>query len=128
MTLFRKKVCEYVEQTYNSKIEHLWMRYPNYVVFRNNISKKWFGIIMDIPYTKLGIKKDGQVDVLNVKVFDSVLKNLLIDNTGIFDGYHIAKGNWISVLLDGTVNLDKIIKLIDESYNIVDNKYGKSQI
>ena len=120
--LLRQKVFEYVDKEYNSKIEYLWMRYPSYAVFRNNESKKWYGIVMDISYKKLGIDKDGIVDILNVKVNDFLLKDFLIDQKGIFNGYHIAKGNWISILLDGTVEINKIFELIDESYNIVSKK------
>lgn len=118
----RFKICEYVNKKYKSRIEHLWMRYPNYVVFRNDDNKKWYGIIMDIPYSKLGIDKTGIVDILNVKVSDFMLKEFLIQQSGIFSGYHIARGNWISILLDGTVAIEQIFGLIDESYNVIAKK------
>ena len=51
----REEVFEYVTNKYKSKIEYLWSRFPNYAVFRNDNNKKWYGIIMDIPYKKLGI-------------------------------------------------------------------------
>ena len=122
---FREQIYEYVKKQYNSKIEILWARYPNYAVFRNNATKKWYGIIMDIPYKKLGVDKDGIVDVLNVKVNDFMLKDLLIQQDGIFDAYHIARGNWVSILLDGTVDIKQIFGLIDLSYKAVDKKSKK---
>ena len=122
ITSFRGDIYEYVNKKYNSKIEFLWRRYPNYAVFRNNDNKKWYGIIMDIPYQKLKINKDGIVDILNVKVKNPMLKDFLIHSDGIFDGYHIARGNWISILLDGSVTINKIFDLIDESFDTVTSK------
>lgn len=126
MHSLRKKVFEYVIKKYKSKIEYLWFRYPNYAVFRNNDNKKWYGIVMDIPYKKLNIDKTGNVDILNVKVRDRLLKDLLIDQSGFFDGYHIAKGNWISILLDGTVDTKQIFGLIDESFETVKKAQKRS--
>ncbi len=37
---------------------------------------------------------------------------------GIFKGYHISRGSWISILLDGTVSLEAIYGLIDESFAV----------
>lgn len=115
----RNQIYEYVEKKYKSKIEYLWFKYPNYAVFRNNYNKKWYGIIMDIPYKKIGIDKEGYVDILNIKVGDLLLKELLIQQQGIYKAYHISRGNWISVSLDGMVDKEQIFALIDESYSIV---------
>ena len=122
---YREQIYEYVNREYGSKIEYLWMKYPNYAVFRNNVNQKWYGIIMDIPYKKLGFDSDGIVDVLNVKVADYILKNFLIQQDGFFDAYHMASGNWVSILLDGTVDLKQILGLIDESYRIVGSSNTK---
>ena len=35
---------------------------------------------------------------------------------GYFRGYHISRGNWISILLDGTVPMKEIQNLIDLSF------------
>lgn len=113
---FRFEVYNYALKKYKTKIEYLWLKYPNYAVLRNNSSNKWYGIIMDIPYSKLGIEKDGIVDILNVKVADLGFKDFLINQKGIYNGYHIARGTWVSILIDGTVELENIFNLLDESY------------
>ena len=121
---YREKVYEYIVNKYQSKIEYLWLKYPNYAVFRNNSNNKWYGIVMDVPYKKLGIDKEGKVDILNVKVADFMQKCFLTNEQGILNGYHIARGNWISILLNGTVKINQIYKFIDESFDIV-NKTAK---
>ena len=115
---FRDNVIQYVKEKYNIEFEYQWQKTPNYCVARRQENQKWFALIMDIPYYKLKIRKLEIVDVLNVKVNDPLLKDMLLERYGIFDGYHIAKGNWITILLDGTIELNQIFALIDESYNL----------
>jgi predicted DNA-binding protein (MmcQ/YjbR family) len=40
-------------------------------------------------------------------------------------GYHMNKQHWNTVLLDGTINQDLLIELINHSYNIVVAKLPK---
>ena len=35
---------------------------------------------------------------------------------GFFRGYHISRGNWISILLDGTIDFEEICRWLDKSY------------
>lgn len=43
-----------------------------------------------------------------------------VDNKKYFRGYHMNKKNWITVCLDGSVSVNEIEKLIDESYEIAE--------
>lgn len=115
------KVIEYVQTKYQAKIDFPWYKYPDYFVIRNK-NNKWFGIVMKVPYKKFNLNKEDLVDVLNVKIDDHGLYDIVVDNKTIFPGYHMAKHRWISILLDGSVDIKKIFKLIDESYITVDNK------
>ena len=115
------KVVEYVQIKYQAKIDFPWYKYPDYFVIRNK-NNKWFGIVMKVPYKKFKLNKDDLVDVLNVKIDDHGIYDIVVDNKTIFPGYHMAKHKWISILLDGSVDIKKIFKLIDESYITVDNK------
>ena len=103
----RQQIYSYAQKKYNTKIEYLWFKYPNYGVLRNNTSNKWYAI-----------NKNEIVDVLNIKVEDEMLKDFLLHQNGIFRGYHMSKNNWISVLLDGTVNIQNIYNLLDQSYSL----------
>lgn len=84
-------------------------------VFRNKNNKKWYGIIMNIDYKKF-YKKDGKVDIMNIKLNPSKIDNL-INEDGFFRAFHMNKKSWVSIILDDTVKDEKIMKLIDESYN-----------
>jgi len=124
---FREKIYDYVKNNYGCEIEHLWFRFPGYAVFRRRDSGKWFGIIMDIKASKFGIDRVEYVDVLNVKISDFIYRDLLLQQNGIFKGYHMGH-NWISVLLTGSVSFEQICELIDLSYESVGGKIkGKKE-
>ena len=116
MTSFREKAIAYIQKKYGGKIEYPWMRFPEYGVFRHTDNQKWYVLFMDLPRSRLGLHGDEIVDVLNVKLDDLFLRELLLKQDGFFPGYHISRGNWISVLLDGTVAFDEICGLIDRSF------------
>ena len=111
-------VIEYVQQQYGAEPEHPWMRFPDYTVFRHAGNRKWFGLIMNIPKDRLEPGGSEIVDVLNVKLSDPLLVDLLAGQPGYYRGYHISRGNWVSILLDGTVPLDEICRWLDESHRV----------
>lgn len=109
-----KKMIKCVRDKYDVKPEYLWSDSPNTFVFKHE-GAKWFGIVMDIKYKKVGIPSDDIVYVLNVKNndVDKVLKE-----NGVVPAYHMNKKYWISILLDGSISLDKVLELIDISYGL----------
>ena len=112
----KEKIYDYILKKYSTKPEHPWFKFPSYAVFRHADNEKWYGLIMDIPRSKLGLIGDEYVNVLNIKAADSFTRDILVQREGYFPGYHIARGNWVSVLLDGTVAADEIYTLIDMSF------------
>ena len=124
----RENVFQYVKEKYKTDPEYLWARFRDYAVFRHCEGRKWFGIVMNISYDKIDSSKSGMVDVLNVKVADPLLRDMLIQQDGYYDGYHIRRGNWISVVLDGTIPFETIRNLIDESYSITASKNIKQKL
>ncbi|MBR4543883.1 MAG: MmcQ/YjbR family DNA-binding protein [Lachnospiraceae bacterium] len=112
----RQKIIDYVKKKYKADPEHLWKSYPDYIVFRHSDNNKWFGVIMDVPREKLGLEGDDRVDVLDVKVGDAFLRDVLLKQPGYMPGYHMNKRGWISVLLDGTVSYEDVCGMIDEGY------------
>ena len=63
------------------------------------------------------------VDILNVKC-DPVLSGSLRIQPGILPAYHMNKENWISILLDGTVDVKQIFTLLDMSFELTAKKSG----
>ncbi|MBQ3151775.1 MAG: MmcQ/YjbR family DNA-binding protein [Clostridia bacterium] len=120
----REQLIKYIAQTYGSDAEYPWASAPRYAVFRHANNRKWFAVIMDISKTKLGLPDDETVDVMNIKC-DPLLIGSLYEETGIFPAYHMNKNYWISVLLDGSVEEEKIRWLIDLSFDLTAYKVKK---
>ena len=116
MGSLREDVFQYVRKKYKSEIEYLWLRDPNSAVFRHRDNQKWYGIVMKIPLSKLGLNTDELVDVLNVKLDSPLLVDLLTREAGFFPGHHMNHSNWVSILLDGSVPLDEVYAWIDRSF------------
>ncbi|MEE3393481.1 MAG: MmcQ/YjbR family DNA-binding protein [Lachnospiraceae bacterium] len=125
---YRQDVFDYVKKKYKSKIEYLWKRYPNYAVFRHEDNQKWYGIVMDVSREKLGIGGSDVVDILNVKLDDLLFRDMLLAQDGILPGYHISRGNWISILLDGTVDFNQICDLIDVGFEVTASSKKKQKL
>lgn len=118
----RQDVISFMKSEFGAEGEQLWAQFPNYTVFRNGKNKKWFGIIMDIERSKLGIDGEGLCDILVIKC-DPILIGSLINNRGYLPAYHISKKSWITVLLDSSAPPAEEIKdLIHLSYDIIDKK------
>lgn len=110
------RITKLISEKYNIVPEFLWDRFPNYGVFRNIRSNKWFGIIMNIDKNKIIPKETGEIEVLNIKLDNDVPEYL--KTKGIYPSYHLSKKNWVSILLNDTLSDEDIMKLINISYDI----------
>lgn len=111
------RIADYIKTQYNITPEFLWEKSPGCGVFRNQTSKKWFGIVMDIDKSKLDNEQKGLVEVLNIKLDRSEVQQLLTEN-GFYPAYHMNKKSWITILLNDVVSDKKIIDLLSKSYKL----------
>lgn len=86
--------------------------------FRRKDNRKWFGLLMNLSSKKIGLEKDIPVRVINIKVDEDKLLDI-IDNKHFFICYHMNKKKWISILLNDEIDYDKLFYLIDRSYELV---------
>ncbi len=124
----RDEVFAYAKKKYKSKPEYLWAKFPDYGILRHSDNKKWYALIMNITYEKIDPERSGPVDILNVKLGDPLLRDLLIQQEGYYIGYHISRGSWLSVALDGTVALGEITNLIDMSFDATASNKKKQEM
>lgn len=90
-------------------------------VFRHTDSRKWFGLIMNIPIGSLLKNKDKKlVDVMNLKL-DTFGADRIMSVPGIFPAYHMNHRLWISVLLDDTLSDEEVMILVDDSFRLTGN-------
>lgn len=93
----------------------------NVYVFRHERNRKWFAIMMNVPYLVLGIDKPGEVDIIDIKC-GPILMGIFRREEGILPGYHMNKDNWATIMLDGTAKDETIKELVDISYHMTKGK------
>ena len=91
-------------------------------VLRHKASKKWFGILLKAPCDRVGVGRDGETDVLNLKCDPVLAKGLFETYRGIMPAYHMNKYHWISVVLDSDVPFEEVKGLIDLSFSLTEKK------
>lgn len=111
------RITKYIKEKYNNTPEFLWEKFKDYGVFRNSNNDKWYAIIMNINLSKLNIG-NHEAEIINVKLSENKV-NELLNEKGYYQAYHMNKKNWISIVLDDTLEDNKIIKLIDASYDLI---------
>ena len=115
--LNKQDLQKYILDVYGVIPDFPWENDLTSAVYRHTNNRKWFALVMYIPKSKLGLREDGMIDVVNLKC-DPVLIGSLRMEKGIFPAYHMSKDKWISVALDGSVDDEQIKMLIDMSFEL----------
>lgn len=119
--IFKSKQVEaiirYVKEKYGDDLEYLWKKFPNNAVWRNKENNKWYGALLILSESKLGIDSEKIIDIIDLRYPKEEIKEF-VDNEKIFKGYHMNKDNWITVRLDNSVDIKEIYRLIDISYEL----------
>ena len=122
----KEEIFEYVLKQYSTVPEYLWSKSPDSAVLRHK-NGKWYAVIMSVEKSKLGLKGDGIVDIMDVKC-DPEMISMVIQTYGYLPGYHMNKQHWITILLDETVSEAKTLDFLDMSYDLIDRAGIKSGV
>lgn len=113
----RENILQYAATHYGAAPEYPWPKLPGYAVLRHGNNRKWYAIIMDVLPEKIGLSGSGYIDILDIKC-DPVMSGSLLSQKGFLPAYHMHKGNWITILLDGSVEENLIFSLLDLSFDL----------
>lgn len=112
-------VIEYVRKKYGDELEFLWEKFSDNAVWRRKDNQKWYGLILTISKTKLGLNSDEIVEIIDLRLNpEEMIKT--VDNKKYFPGWHMNKKSWYTMILDGSVPTGEIYRRIDESYILAD--------
>lgn len=114
----RDRIMQHVQDVYGAEAEYLWADTPDAAVFRHPGSRKWFGIVMTVLSSRLGLGGEAPVDIINVKC-GPILVGSLLTEKGFLPSYHMNKTNWITILLNDIVPDEQITPLLELSYDSV---------
>lgn len=118
---YTKEVIKYVKDKYNDDLEFLWEKFDNNAVWRNKKNNKWYAAILIVKEEKLGLSGNNEIEIIDL-MYEKDQIEKIIDHKKIFPGYHMNKKSWITIKLDGSMPLEELYKLLDNSYNISLNK------
>ncbi|MCR5771904.1 MAG: TerB N-terminal domain-containing protein [Butyrivibrio sp.] len=113
----RHEILEYSLNKYNTKPIYPWTLLPEYAVLRHESSLKWYALFMNVDGQRLGLTPGRIYDVIDLRCREEDISSYL-GKKGFLPAYHMSKKDWITILLDGSVDLEKIIELLDISFEI----------
>ena len=93
----------------------MWDKLPTAAVWRRPDNEKWYGVIMAVRGTKLGLASDSLIEILDVRAPEVSIA----DHKTIFPAYHMNKKNWLTYLLDGSVPRATLELAVRQSYQMV---------
>ncbi len=112
------RITNKIFEQYNAKPEFLWEKTPGSAVFRNSATKKWFLAILDINRNKIQESKDEIVEIALIKLKPEKIEKLT-KQKNFYPAYHMNKKHWITIILDDSLSDDRILELVQESYNLI---------
>ena len=114
---YTKEIINYIKNKYGDELEFLWEKSPKNAVVRRKSSNKWYVGLLTISKRKISLNSDEIIEIINLHNNPEEIKKL-IDYKKYFPAYHMNKKHWCTICLDGTVELEKIYKKIDISYEL----------
>ena len=114
-----KRIMTQVQEKYGNQLEYLWEKSPDTAVLRHEGNKKWYAVLMRIPWNRLDKGREGLVEAVNLK-HDQVADSL--SQKGIYPAFHMNKCYWISVAFDDTLSDEMVLELIEKSWNFTSKK------
>ena len=120
------RITNYIIKEYGNNPDFMWEKFADFGVFKNPDNNKWYAIIMNINYSKLGENSKKDVEIINLKL-DKDKIQLLLKEKGFYPAWHMNKKSWITITLNETLPDKKIMDLIKEShsYTVIKPKNNK---
>ena len=110
------RITNQIYETYGIKSDFPWN--DDNGVFRHLDTRKWFSLIMYVSIDALLKNGDGHMlNIINVKI-DTSKRDELCEIKGIYPAFHMNHKMWVSIALDETISDDKIMKLIQCSFDL----------
>ncbi|MDE7079077.1 MAG: MmcQ/YjbR family DNA-binding protein [Clostridia bacterium] len=111
---YAQNIIKYVKDTYGDDLEFLWEKFSENAIWRRKDNGKWYALLLTVSKIKLGFDSDEKIEIIDLRA-DA---QLIVDGIKIFAGYHMNKKSWITICLDGSIPLEDIYGMIDESYKL----------
>ena len=113
-----KRIVSFIKARYDTDPEFLWARDPNSAAFRRKENEKWFALIMTVDKSKIGLSGHGNIEIMDLKdIPENIARRL--EERNFYRAYHMNKKHWYTICLDGSIQDEELMKLIESSYDCV---------
>ncbi|MGI6172903.1 MAG: MmcQ/YjbR family DNA-binding protein [Christensenellales bacterium] len=113
----RQELIGHISDIYGAEPDYPFPQDDETCVFRHGDNRKWFAIVMHIPYRTLGMARGGDTWIVNVKC-DPLAVGSLRGQVGFRPAYHMNKDKWLTILLDGSAAREDVTALVAMSYDL----------
>lgn len=105
----------HIRAQYGDELEFLWPSSPENAVWRRKDSQKWYGALLTVRGSKLGLPTDRTVEILDLRMQPQD-RDRLLAQAHYYPGWHMNKKSWYTLVLDGGVPDEELRLRIAESY------------
>lgn len=120
-----RKLILHIKKTYGDEPQFLWERFPQCAIFRRRDSGKWYGVLMAISASKLGLDSDGDIEIINLRIAPDSASEAA-SKEGYFEAYHMNKKHWISLNLNSALPMREIYARVAYSFNAASKKKAQA--
>ena len=111
------KLLDYAKEQYGTEPEYLWEKFPRNAVCRRKDNKKWYFALLSVKGSTLGLPTDDIIEVVDLRADKKDVPDLLQQNN-IYPAYHMNKKSWITIILDGSMEIKELFNYVDKSYTL----------
>ena len=108
-TALARDILSFAEAEWGETPEFLWKNFPDYAVMRRKDTDKWYALLARLTAEKVGGKRDDLVEVVNLRRTEGM------DGSRFLPAYHMNKKTWTTVILDGTIDANKLLRFLTVS-------------
>lgn len=112
---YADKIIQYIKEKYHDDLEYLWPKFPENAIVRRKDNQKWYAALLTVEKNKIGLNGKQKIEIIDLRINPEELKKI-VDGKKYFLGYHMNKKHWMTLCLDGSVELQEIFNRIDDSY------------
>lgn len=125
-SVFKQKqtlmLIDCVRRKYGDELEFLWEKFSDNAIWRRADNKKWYAVVLTIKKSKLGLKSEDTVEVIDLRIEPEKMAEL-IDCERYFPGWHMNKKHWYTIILDGSVSLEELCLRVGDSYRLAKKQH-----
>ena len=108
-TALARGILSFAETEWGETPEFLWKNFPDYAVLRRKDTDKWYALLARLTADKVGGSKKDIIEVVNMRRTEGM------DGPRFLPAYHMNKKTWTTVILDGTIDANKLLRFLTVS-------------